>query len=271
MPNWNEAEYTQRAQEIAKLHVQSRKSLNDLSEKAARDESLNPEEIRTLVRLANVATFQEIFKNKADGDKMVEFDVGQPEEVIRRIVSGDTMEPQTANIHNDKLAYELPDQMSAVRGGLRSIEMGEEKVASAVEDEPVRAGRKDMAVLQLRKLASEFEVEKMRLGYVWEMKLAELTSEFRKLYGPKYDEFEKDAYADYGMDVLPEVVTLREGLRLPLTKPDEEKVAHLTTHRVTEQSPTHDLLKIAVESRVQYVKYEKGLAWINEQLKKLEV
>jgi hypothetical protein len=226
MPSWSEAEFTTRAQEIARSHVTLKKSLNDLSEKVARDENLNPDEIRTLVRLANVATFQEIFKGKTDGDKMVEFDVGAPEEVIRRIVEGDSMEPQTANIHNDKMAFELPDQMAPVRGGLRGLEFGEEKTASDSTDGIITPGRKDLAVLQLRKLAEEFNIEKIRLAQVWETKTASLAYSFRKLYGPKFEDFEKDAYAEYGDDALAELLAVRESLRLPMAKLESEKVAH---------------------------------------------
>ena len=64
MARWNEGEFVERAGRIARAHAVTKKPLNDLSAKVARDENLQPDEIRTLVRLANVATFQELFKNK---------------------------------------------------------------------------------------------------------------------------------------------------------------------------------------------------------------
>src|ERR1035437_4373512 len=99
MPDWNEAEYVKRASDVARDFATLKKPINDLCEKIARDESLNPDEIRTLVRLSNVAAFQQLCKDKAAAgapDRMVEFDVGNPESVIQRIQSSGESPPEPA-------------------------------------------------------------------------------------------------------------------------------------------------------------------------------
>lgn len=268
MARWNESEFIERAGRIAHDHAVTKKPLNDLSEKVARDENLQPDEIRTLVRLANVATFQELFKRKDDGDKMIEFESGDPEAVINRIVSSAQEQSQSANIHNDKLAsaWDAPDMMTAKRLGRAFDEPVVEKTASA--DEAERPMRQDLAVLALRKLAEEFEVERISAGHRWEDLTNKLAAEFRKApgYGPAFSDFEKDAYADHGMDAWPELKCIRETLRLPTNEPSNDKVASLQERHVADDSPRLRLLGKAIDARADYQKFAAGLEWIRTNM-----
>jgi hypothetical protein len=268
MANWNESEYVQRAGEIAQQHVTSKKPLNELATKVARDNSLNPDEIRTLVRLSNVATFQQLFKDKNDGDKMVEFDTGDPESVINSLVQEAQTPPETANISNDKLASEIPDQMREKRQGFKFAPM--EKTAADGDFVPAseKLPRKDMVVLALRKLAEDFEVERIAAGARWESKLAELARVFKRPagYGPTVEIFEKDAYAEYGSEIRPELAQLRFVLRLPFIATDLEKIAELQARHVSEDTPELHLLKEAHDARVAYLKYKNGLVWIEHNM-----
>ena len=62
---WQRNNYEDAAQKIGKEFAENRGnntvSINQLATKIARDNNLNPEGIRTMVRLANVAVFEEIF------------------------------------------------------------------------------------------------------------------------------------------------------------------------------------------------------------------
>lgn len=269
MSRWNESEFIERAGKIAHDHVVSKKPLNDLAEKVARDENLQPDEIRTMVRLANVATFQELFKRKDDGDKMIEFESGDPEAVINRIVTAAQEPLQSANINNDKLAsaWDAPDMMRAKRRGATPEEPAQEKTASAADDPSPRM-RQDLAVLALRKLAEEFEIERISAGQRWESITDKLSAEFKKApgYGPAFSDFEKDAYADHGMDAWPELKCIRQNLRLPTPEPSETKVAELQERRVTEASKTLALLQTAIDARADYTKFASGLEWIQHNM-----
>jgi hypothetical protein len=271
MPNWNESEYTKRAGEIASQHVNSKKALNELCEKVARDENMNPNEIRTLVRLANVATFQEIFKRKDDGDKMVEFDTGDPEKVINNLVSSAGQAGQTANIHNDKLASEIPDQMREVRQGFK-YEVHVEKMAS--EDAPEKPGRTDIVILNLEKLANEFEIERRIYGQCWEDQLNKLALEFKKVQprspSEMFEAFEKDALATYGEDAVPELAYLGSLLRRSVTVPAPEKLAMLQERHLVEDNKFNTLLKTAYDARQEFIRFENGLGWIQKNTPKLE-
>ena len=271
MARWNEGEFVERAGRIAHDHAVSKKTINDLSEKVARDENLQPDEIRTLVRLANVATFQELFKGKDasnGGDKMIEFESGDPEAVIHRIVDSAQNQPQTASIHNDKLAsWDAPDQMVEKRLGHKFDVAPMEKTAAEMDATYTeRPMRRDLAILALRKLATEFEVEHLAAGARWESVVVKLAAEFKKApgYGPAYGSFEKDAFSEHGMDCWPEIVGLRETLRLPEIQPSGVKIAELQARHVTDDTAQLKTLKHALEARADYEKFKAGLAWINE-------
>ena len=265
MARWNEMEFIKHAQAIAEQHLMTKKSLNELSEKFAAENNLNPEEIRTLVRLANVATFQEMFKRKDDGDKMVEFDTGDPEVVIRKMVGAASEPPQSANIHNDKLAGEIPNKMREKRLGMKFEYLeGEEKVAS-VSERPVR---QDIVAMNMQKLASEFSLEKIAAGAAWERKLGELAASFKRApgYGPKFSDFEKNAWADLGFEAAPEMAFLYETLKIERPLPPSTKVAHFQERFVAEDSRELTLLKEAHEARKLYQKYTSALAWVDKNM-----
>jgi len=265
MARWNENEFIKHAQSLAEQHLVTKKSLNELAEKFSSENSLNPEEIRTLVRLANVATFQELFKTKADGDKMIEFETGDPEAVIRRMVSSATEPPQTANINNDKLAGELPDMMADKRRGFKLEDPPAVKVAS---EDAVKAASPDVVVMNLRKLESEFSLEKISAGMQWEEKLGSLVTTFKRApgYGPAFKTFEKEAWASFGSDVAPEMAFLYEELRLKNPLPSNEKIAELHERVVVEETPELNTLKQAVDARKVFQKMSGALAWIDKNM-----
>lgn len=271
MARWNESEFVQRAGRIAHDHAVTKKPINELSEKVARDENLQPDEIRTLVRLANVEAFKELFKRKDDGDKMVEFETGDPEAVIHRIVDSAQNAPQSANISNDKMAseWDAPDLMVEKRYGRKYDAPAQEKTAAELNASYTPTPmRQDLAVLALRKLAEEFEVERLSAGQRWEDALTKIAREFRKApgYGPNFVMFEKDALADYGMDAWPELAGIRETLKLSMELPAPTKIASLQDRHVTENTKELKLLKEAMEIREDYERFTGGLTWIRNNM-----
>lgn len=262
--NWTEEEYVKRAADIAKQSLVSKKTVNDVCEKAAKDDSLNPEEIRTLVRMSNVAVFQQMFKQKdsaGDPDRHVEFEVGDPETVIQRLHQAAAEQPQSASIMNDKLSSEVPDMMASKRRGFE-LDNGSVKVAS---DNTPKAARTDMVILTMRKLAAEYDLARLAAGFRWEEKIAAIYDVFHKApgYGPNFLEFEKDAFAEYSVDkVAVEIGALRSDLKitaLALSAADAEKLAE---HRLTGDSRELRLLKEAADARSDYEANENAHAWV---------
>lgn len=259
MVAWNETDYVTKSKELAAKVATTQGSINDASVKVAREFGLNPDEIRTLVRLTNVSMFQHKFAAMSgDVDRMVEFDVGDPEQVIRKLAEDAASVPQTASITNDKLAFELPDMMREKRlGGVFDTE----KVAEAYEPIPEKPLRRDHALLAATKLAAEFDVERRIAGQRWEDKLAQLAQTFRRApgYGPALEDFEKDAYAEFGDDAVPELTQLWENLRKgEYTPAESEKIAEVQDRHLTDDTAELRLLKEAVDARHHYVKFTRS-------------
>ena len=260
MSKWNEREFIAKAKDVAHKFVTKQGALNDLSEKVARDEALSPDEIRTLVRLANVAAFQELFATKQGSDKMIEFDVGDPEVVVRRIIDAVANPPQAANIHNDKLAsYQfVPDMMVEKRFGRKFDDV--EKVA-AFEDFVERTPRKDMAIICARKYVDDFEVELHKQASVYENAINTVTRNLRKApgYGPDISVFEKTAFSEFGEDARHDLALIYSEARVQRTLPDAEKVAKLVSNYVGEASAEVTALQTALNARKEYTKISSAI------------
>lgn len=265
MPNWTEDDYVKRAAVIAQQSVSSKKTLNDCCEKAAQDDSLNPEEIRTLVRLSNVAMFQHQFREKdqqGHSDRHVEFEVGDPEAVIQRLHQAAATPPQSANIMNDKLAHEVPDMMAAKRRGFE-LDNGTVKVATDLE---IRPARKDIVITTMRKLAEEFDIRRQSADFRWNTEMAKLAAAFNKApgYGPNFREFEKDAFSEFGEEAVIEMAVLRDALKIAFdhTTPDERK--KLAEYHVAADSKELGILKTALAARADFKACEEAEAWVKK-------
>jgi len=87
---WMREDYEKAASDIAKEFAAGNgaTTINQLSTKMAGEAGLNPDGIRTLVRLANVNAFNELFAKQAGkDDRMFEFETGDPELVISALHS----------------------------------------------------------------------------------------------------------------------------------------------------------------------------------------
>lgn len=251
MARWTEDQFIEKAKGVAKQHVVSKRPLTELAQKCAEEHALNPDEIRTLVRLANVAAFQEHFAAKQDGDKMVEFDVGDPEAVVRRIVESRETPVETASIHSDKLATEEPAKMTT-----QTEDLPQEKWASfgltprnlTAEQETMRRNR----------AIDEVNIEKLAAHHKWAAELESLVPEFRRApgYGLDFGDFVKQASASQGAEAFPELLALADALgrrdAVALSKMTSfEKQADFIAVKETKPLET---LKRAVEARQAYEK-----------------
>jgi hypothetical protein len=268
MPNWTENEYVEQAKDLARRHVTTNKTINDLAEKVAKEQTLSPDEIRTLVRMTNVQVFQEKFAAMAGDHKMVEFETGDPEAVIQRIHQ-EAAPTQSANIHNDKLASEIPDFMYEIRTGVSKS--FEEKVAQVIEQDPVPLPRKDKLIMATEKLAEEFRVEKEISEQRWSDRLTKLANLFKRApgYGKDLISFTKEAWATFGDEAHSELYGVYQLLKKDYTLADQYKVADYKNNLLVENSPELELLKEAVDEHMKYAKYVLAIKFLEEKLKVL--
>lgn len=113
---WMRDDYEKAASVIAKEFAAGNGAvtINQLSTKMAADAGLNPDGIRTLVRLTNVNAFNELFAKQAGKeDRMFEFETGDPELVISSLHS----DAKVAHAENSPVALDNYDMLADYFGG----------------------------------------------------------------------------------------------------------------------------------------------------------
>lgn len=252
-------DYTQRAKAIAAAFCAGEEvggnDLASLVEKAAREERLNPEQIRRLGRAANTETFGAKYAAmRGQAHRRVDFTPVDPEVVIEKLQLSDGM--PTAKLAGT--AYpDLPDPRRAARAI--------EKTAAVASAAPARVSRADLAARRADavKIAKDLAYEVEGLNIRWRDAVAKAVG-LCKAASHDHVEFEKAAVAAVGEDVLPELNAVRAELRLPPLPATREKLAAVRDHLLARETPATRLLKTAVELRTAYGKaretFEKAVA-----------
>ena len=213
--------------------------------KTADENALNPDQIRNLVQLANTMAHLTLFDQKNDGDKVVEFNPADPDTVIKQVfVNG---EPEEMGGHggccegcsdysnsperSSDLFGDLGGLLEKVKGALKgnssqSSSPSPTPIGAAPEELPSPADMQDpsgntspkkqqMLIIKIRKVASELENKQLQTAYEYKEELDKLASDFARLYGPDFGDFEKDAFALRGELATPIIADLRNCLRMP--------------------------------------------------------
>jgi hypothetical protein len=271
---WSLQQFEKTAKDIAVNFVMNSDttSVNQLATKLAENSSLNPDQIRTMVRLANVAVFQQLFEKKADGDKMIEFEPGDAEVVINNLhkkAEGtlDLATQKTANYFQAQDYY-----------GDFVEEVTKEAEAPAAEEIDILKINPYELGFNLKEATDCLQLEKYEAEFVWKDRLEKAASMLKKTHGSAiqdvFPSFEKDAIALVGVNIAPELTVLKG-----LIGGDLETGA-LTNEKIASISETHiaidnrhngicELLKVACESRYAYTECQKGQELLATHSKKL--
>lgn len=262
MPQWDSKTFEEKATTIARAVNAGRGDMHDLTVKMAKDQGLNEEQIRRLGRAVNVKAFEQKFASlKGQSDRIVEFDPVDPEAVIKGLSSSSPAAEKKASA-----AYpELPDQMRTDRGWNASYE----KTASVdVQREILNAVPKDppieSQITHWRKVAEDLRQKIAGAEMRWDAAMEELQTHSKRLYWDR-DEFEKDAMALFGGDVLFELNALRKTAKLEPVEATYETATKLASHLFGEESEDTRLIKQAQEARVDYIRAEKALKIAEER------
>lgn len=269
---WTEQDFDKAADTIARDLVQKGVPINDTAEKIARDNALLPDQVKTMVRLANISTFLERFNTTKEGeDRTIEFETGSPEIVIQRLL-------KTAEQPQGIAALpEQAQQLSALSDFHDDLDMGGEKEASTIqysdEDFPeLKIGRgkprADMVRLRMEKVSEDLGAKLHAANQTWEDALAELKWHFKRASVSEQDhlEFEKDAVAVYGNEGLLELGILRKELGKTQRAWDTRDVEHIKQAHIAYPSKKLAMLDDAVKAKHRFLKMERGIKWIEENL-----
>ncbi|RKY27902.1 MAG: hypothetical protein DRP83_01610 [Planctomycetota bacterium] len=180
-------------------------SINDLSKKIAADNNLNPDQIRTMVRLANLNVFGKMFQAKTGSDRGVKFEVGDPEVVIDALYD----DARSLKVGAEKVAY---DRTSDYYKDLYVIEQVKEAEATpTLEPEKPRYSKPELA-MQLKRASDRFRMEGKQAAQRWQLNMETAVSMYKKTHGLKvaeaFEGFEKNLLSA-NADVAPEVQALR--------------------------------------------------------------
>jgi len=308
---WTRAEYDTAAEQIGRDFASSggQARINDLATKVATENHLNPDGIQTLVRLANVAAFQELFTKRAGSDdRMIEFEVGDPDLVVSNIYS----DVKHAAISQQKYASVSSYDRAMDYYGAMTVKVASEKECGYPEGEdcgcseegdaketPVSAeetilgkkvdapdatpeaallDKRAMAKFNVKRAQEAIDDESRRLMHEWGMALEKAAQSVRVVFGkPTFDKqaFYADVVADLGVNVIPELKAVNMLNGGEFDEVNSEKLASAPEHRVSALSNTKEtasilaLVKQASAARQKREGYTTSLTWLNEKIAEL--
>jgi hypothetical protein len=265
MPNLTEAQNLKLANDLAQKAFQTKRGLNEVIEKVAREMALNPEQIRTLSRLTNVAMFGVEFKNKTGADRQVEFPVSDAEAIILKI-AGNPNPPQSATVNNDKLASASDYDLTPAR----PLADGAIKVASEHTPKPKPTVPRWKQAQAAQKLCEEYTVAKIAAHNKWEEHLQLLTKRVRE----QPTTTAKIAYLDgmahhIGVNALPEIALIAKAARVAYDA-TPEKVAYDREYGTHTKLPDYEKLAAALESRQAYVRFTQAIKRLKEEFPEVQ-
>lgn len=242
--------------------------LHDSVVKLARDNQMNPEQIRRLVEASNTTTFLNEFKTKTGNQRMVEFDVANPDKVIDEALSSDSGEGKapgiSITISIDPNAG-LHDSISDENSPLPELEPSSDKVASYLGSF-FSPQEEDLSLSSYQKYqAKESLLTKIAdCNYRAEDIADEIACSYRGIYTlEKHASFELDAYSLHGNKAAPALQMVRNRLRMPKIARDltPQESFILSDRHVVESQNKNNLDKLAtmLDIVVDHKKYYSGL------------
>jgi hypothetical protein len=300
---WTRAEYDTAAEQIGRDFAASggQSRINDLATKVATENNLNPEGIQTLVRLANVAAFQELFTKRAgSNDRMIEFEVGDPDLVVSNLYSGvkqaavaqqkyasvssydramDYYGAMTVKVAEDETdeTEELEDDKATPVSETETV-LGKKVDAPDATPEAALLDKRAMAKFNVKRAQEAIDAESRRLMHEWGMALEKAAQSVRVVFGkPTFDKqaFYADVVADLGVNVIPELKAVNMLNGGDVDEINSEKMASAPEHRVSTLSQTKEtadilaLVKQASAARQKREGYTASLTWLNEKIAEL--
>jgi hypothetical protein len=268
----SKSDFEKAAEQIAIKFVSPdcEQTLNQLSQKVAMDNNLNPDQIRTMVRLANVSVFGKLFQTKTGGDRNIKFETADPEVVIDAIYD----DAKSLKVGTEKTAY---DRTSDYYRDLYVVEQVK-KAEAAPEPGPKRPKySKPELAMQLKRANDRFRMEGKQASQRWKMSMETAVSMYKKAHGLETAE----AFPGFEMEVLaananvaPEVQALRAMvLGDKIAAYTDERISHIQDRHVAnlqgDTKEIFDFLKVAAASRLAFEECQTCQQKIQKGLRRL--
>jgi len=244
-------DYANLAKEAVAQLVTNQVPLVDSLVKVSDSMGLNPDQISSLVQVANTLAHLDMFDRKNGGDKNVSFDLADPVIVIKKVVTSGPSESTLSAPSSDTGSAiqdffgDLPDSSGCEDSALANVGAPVTSTPESMSPE-----RKQLMIIKIRKVAEELNYRKMAADMEYEEEVSKLASEFAKLYGPDYQSFEKDAVDLSGGNAISILTDLRTALRMPRIKIAVfEKSARLVDTDTSEMKSFQKLCSLVERSK----------------------
>jgi hypothetical protein len=237
-------------------------ALTDSVVDTARQEDLNPEQIKRLVESVNNLTFLKQFNGTPSGqDRVVEFETANPNAAIQRLLEDAKTECNPNMGETKTSAY---NDLPFTRAGLPEA-LPEEKTAAVTEPQLPDKG---LTTLKLRKTAELLSDQKYQARVGLTETLENLATRFTRAGGVRFETFEKDAFYHWGNAAGPHLQLLRQSLHLPMA--DYDYATMTKVGRVVDTS-TYEMQQL--QKLMQYQRdieqLENGYQKVAEYLERL--
>lgn len=258
MPQWDSKRFDDHATKVAHTFAAGSTSLVELTAKLAKEHSLNEEQIRRLGRAVNVKVFEQKFASlKGKADRIVEFDPVDPEEVIQNLFKS------AAPAHEKQAAAAYPDLADELNP--RQEKVASVNVKQALTDALPKGPSTESLIGHWRKVAEDLRVKVASAEIRWDGAMEQLLNHAKRLNWHR-DEFEKNALALHGGDVLPEINAMRAVAKLPALPATYEDATKIASQVLGLDSEDTRLVKQAAAARTEYLQATRAVEQANNQV-----
>ena len=230
--------------------------LNDSVTDTAKEEQLQPEQIKRLVESVNTETFLRKFNDmgKLDPkakDRMVEFETASADSVISRMLNkaksvlDSVKSTPVATLSGDDDDNDLSCALPNTRDNADNEDSGVH-LLSALSPEKDTGPKinKTIILLRLRKTASYLRDQALQSRMHFTQATQDMADKLSRL-GADFDTFEKDAFHVHGEEAAPHLQMLRKILRKPRAEYDvaeSQKTARYVDASTKEMELLRDML-----------------------------
>jgi len=254
------------AHQVVDRFVTEKIALTDGVVDTARQESLNPEQIKRLVESVNNLTFLKKFNETPNGqDRVVEFETANPNAAIQRLLEAAQEVTETMGTnHTPSGTATESNELPFSRAG----------APEALPPEPTEKAKEahvhgPAVTMKLHKTAALLAEQKYQARVKLTETYADLATCFTRVGNVNFDSFEKDAFYTWGDAAGPHLQLLRQSLRLPLAEYNHTAMTKIA--RVID-SNTYEMrqLQKLMQYRRDIEQLESGQQKVAEYLEQLK-
>lgn len=222
--------------------------------KIAKDNQMNPEQIKRLVEASNTTTFLNEFKSKDGNQRMVEFDVANPDKVIQEALSSEGRSSDKSPSISITISVDpnagLHDSVEDENMPMPELEPSSEKAASYSEGFFLQSTEKTASLDPHTK----YQIKESLLtkiadcNYQAEDIANEIALSYRGIYTQeKHASFETDAFSMYGNEAIPglQLVRNRLGLAKIARKLSPQEAYILRNRHIVDGTHSSNLTKLS--------------------------